>query len=55
MYTVATRARYERPRGLIAKFKNGLWLGGTFSHPSGEMSTSVWLDGAFERGKLVHL
>ena len=53
MYTVATRARYERPRGLIAKFKNGLWLGGTFSHPSGEMSTSVWLDGAFERGKFI--
>lgn len=34
-----------------AKFKNGLWLSGTFSHPSGEMYSSVWLDGAFERGK----
>lgn len=34
-----------------AKFKNGLWVSGTFSHSSGEMSSSVWLDGAFERGK----
>ena len=34
-----------------AKFKNGLWELGTFSHPSGEMYNSVWLDGTFERGK----
>jgi hypothetical protein len=34
-----------------AKFKNGLWVSGTFSHSNGEMSSSVWLDGAFERGK----
>jgi len=34
-----------------AKFKNGLWMGGTFSHFNGEMSSSVWLDGTFERGK----
>jgi hypothetical protein len=33
------------------KFKNGLWMGGTFSHFNGEMSSSVWLDGVFERGK----
>jgi hypothetical protein len=33
------------------KFKNALWLSGTFSHPNGEMFSSVWLDGAFERGK----
>jgi hypothetical protein len=33
------------------KFKNALWLSGTFSHPNGEMSNSVWLDGIFERGK----
>jgi hypothetical protein len=52
-YTIPTRARFSRPRGLTAKFKNGLWLSGTFSHPNGEMSTSVWLDGAFERGKFI--
>lgn len=34
-----------------AKFKNGLWISGTFSHPNGEMIGSIWLDGAFERGK----
>jgi hypothetical protein len=33
------------------KFKNALWLSGTFSHPNGEMLSSVWLDGIFERGK----
>ena len=53
MYTVPVRARFRRPIGLIAKFKNGLWQSGTFSHPSGEMSTSVWLDGVFERGKFI--
>jgi hypothetical protein len=53
IYTIPIRARFEKRRGLIAKFKNGLWLGGTFSHPGGEMSKSVWLDGAFERGKFI--
>jgi hypothetical protein len=37
-----------------AKFKNALWLSGTFSHPNGEMNSSVWLDGAFERGKFIN-
>ena len=52
-FTIPTRARYEKPKGLIAKFKNSLWQSGTFSHSSGEMSSSVWLDGAFERGKFI--
>jgi hypothetical protein len=33
------------------KFKNGLWMGGTFSHSTGEMNSSVWLNGVFEKGK----
>ena len=53
IYTIPTRARYKKPRGLVAKFKNGLWQSGTFSHQSGEMSSSVWLDGAFKRGKFI--
>ena len=53
IYTIPTRARFEKRRVLIAKFKNGLWQSGTFSHPGGEMSSSVWLDGAFERGKFI--
>ena len=32
---------------------NALWLGGTFSHGDGEMVNSVWLDGAFEKGKFI--
>lgn len=34
-------------------FKNVLWLGGTFSHPSGEINNSVWLDGTFENGRFL--
>lgn len=37
-----------------AKFTNALWLSGTFSHTSGEMNSSVWLDGVFERGKFIN-
>ena len=37
-----------------AKIKNALWQGGTFSHPSGEMYSSVWLDGVFEKGKFSY-
>jgi len=36
------------------KFKNGLWMSGTFSHPNGEMINSVWLDGVFENGKFTN-
>ena len=53
IYTIPTRARFEKRRVLVAKFKNGLWQSGTFSHPGGEMSSSVWLDGAFKRGKFI--
>ena len=34
----------------IANIKNALWLSGTFSHPSGKMYNSVWLDGAWIKG-----
>ena len=36
-----------------AKFSNGLWESGTFSHTNGEMNSSVWLDGVFETGKFI--
>lgn len=32
-------------------FKNMLWNSGTFSHPNGEFNSSIWLDGAFNKGK----
>jgi hypothetical protein len=53
IYTIPTRARLIKSRGLVAKFKNGLWQSGTFNHSNGEMSSSVWLDGSFKRGKFI--
>jgi len=34
-----------------AILKNMLWEKGIFSHPGGEMTNSVWLDGTFESGR----
>jgi uncharacterized protein YjbI with pentapeptide repeats len=34
-----------------ANFENMLWYSGTFSHPGGKISNSVWLDGYFSKGK----
>jgi hypothetical protein len=36
-----------------AILKNMLWEKGIFSHPGGEMSNSVWLDGTFESGRFL--
>jgi len=36
-----------------AILKNMLWEKGIFSHPSGEMINSVWLDGTFESGRFL--
>ena len=49
LYTIKERA-LKRIREKTATFKNALWIKGTFSHPSGEFNTSVWLDGGFEAG-----
>ena len=51
LYTTIKKSMDVERRGARAKFKNALWESGTFSHPSGEMYSSVWLDGAFESGK----
>jgi hypothetical protein len=51
LYTTIKKSTDVESRGSRAKFKNALWESGTFSHPSGEMISSVWLDGAFESGK----
>ena len=34
--------------------QNILWESGTFSHPRIDLVNSVWLDGAFERGKMTN-
>jgi len=51
LYTKIKKSMDVETRGARAKFKNALWESGTFSHPSGEMFSSVWLDGSFESGK----
>lgn len=53
IFTTLTKANINKPIAGNAKFKNALWESGTFSHPNGEMISSVWLDGAFERGKFI--
>ena len=38
----------------IFKMQDMLWESGTFSHPRVDMRNSVWLSGAFERGKMTN-
>ena len=51
IYTKIKKSMDVERRGVRAKFNNALWESGTFSHPNGEMFSSVWMDGAFESGK----
>jgi hypothetical protein len=37
-----------------AIIRNALWQNGTFSHQSGEMVNSVWLNGGFQAGKMTN-
>lgn len=53
LYTDLKRANDTTKVINKAVFKNVLWLGGTFSHPSGEINNSVWLDGTFENGRFL--
>ena len=53
LFTTLVRSRIPERRKSPAKFKNGLWISGTFSHFNGQMSSSVWLDGAFTRGRFI--
>jgi transcriptional regulator with XRE-family HTH domain len=52
-FTKLENAFKIKRRPPISTIKNTIWLGGTFSHSSGEMINSVWLDGAFEKGKFI--
>jgi hypothetical protein len=53
LYTDLKRANDTTRVVNKAIFKNMLWLGGTFTHPGGEMNNSVWLDGTFENGRFL--
>ncbi len=50
IFTELQRAFTEKKITKKANLKNILWTTGTFSHPSGEMLNSVWLDGRFTSG-----
>lgn len=50
LFTEPLRAMTPVKLGKTAKFKNMLWVSGTFNHPSGEINNSVWLNGLFKMG-----
>ena len=53
LYTDIKRANDTTKVVNKATLKNMLWMNGTFTHPSGEMINSVWLDGIFENGQFL--
>ena len=53
LFTPRIRATRPVATGRKAIFSNMLWLGGTFNHQSGEIKNSLWLDGAFQKGKMI--
>jgi len=53
LYTDDKRSNDTTRRINTASFKNVLWKNGIFSHPSGQIEDSVWLDGIFENGKFI--
>lgn len=42
------------PQTPLHKMQNILWVDGTFSHTNFEIKNSVWLSGAFEKGKMTN-
>lgn len=51
LFTIPARSVITRVPKTIVNFDNMLWISGTFSHPGGTITKSVWLDGSFKRGK----
>lgn len=51
IFTEVQRSFTEKKITKKANIKNALWNTGTFSHPTGEMTNCVWLDGKFSSGK----
>lgn len=45
-----TVSKFDSPSQLNVTMEDFLWVNGTFSHLSGEIKNSVWLDGAFIKG-----
>jgi len=53
LFSIPVRSVVTQRPFTIANFENMLWYSGTFSHPGGTMRSSVWLDGAFQKGKFA--
>ncbi len=53
LYTSLNRSTDISNRNNDAILRNILWMGGTFSHPSGLLQNSVWLSGVFEKGRFL--
>jgi uncharacterized delta-60 repeat protein len=51
LFTIPVRSVITSVPKTIVNFDNMLWLSGSFSHPGGTITKSVWLDGSFKRGK----
>lgn len=56
IFTEPTRNTQEEyvEKSNRAIIRNSLWENGTFSHQSGEMVNSVWLNGGFQAGKMTN-
>lgn len=53
LYTTLDRSSDISNQNNDAILRNILWMGGTFSHPSGLLQNSVWLSGVFEKGRFL--
>jgi len=52
-YTDITRSVNDAPTNLSVSFNNTIWMSGEFNHPEGNITNSVWLDGAFKSGNFI--
>ena len=52
-YTDITRSVNDAPTNLSVKFDSIIWKNGEFNHPEGNITNSVWLDGAFKSGNFI--
>jgi hypothetical protein len=53
IFTKIEREVSKKTKRPIAEIRNSLWRSGTFSHSDGVFNNSVWLGGAFEKGKFL--
>jgi hypothetical protein len=54
IWGISKRAKEMKRLNVDVKFKNALWLNGTFSSTSATFDTSAWLSGRFSNGKFIN-